>query len=424
MEVKQIRSPRKPKALIDTCQQLHQTPECVEDWMDLLAPTIPSIFEEYQVCIKFLHNYAGSPDTFNTYRREVERHLQWTWLVAKKSIYLIESTELHNYMSFVQKPPQSWIGTKNVSRFIEKDTKRIHNPDWRPFVARIAKSKHKEGQTPTRKQYQLNNHSLASILAVLSTFYAFLQQNEVINSNPVQMLRQKSRYIQKRQSQQVTRRLSHMQWLFVIETCSDLAEKEPQYERHLFILSAFYLLGLRISELAETPGRTPQMGDFYPDRNGCWWFTTVGKGNKQRDVAVPDAMLNALRRYRMHLELSSLPIRNESTPLIGKERGLGGLGTRQIRNLVQKCFNHAIQALREAKQLHEAEDLGVATVHWLRHTAISADVQHRPREHVRDDAGHESALITDRYIDIDRLARHGSAKDKALIPKENEDASS
>ncbi len=416
MKVNKVQKPRKPKALIDTSVQLHATPECVTAWLAQLSPMIPNIETEYQSCLNFLHNYQGSADTFNTYRREVERHLQWAWLIAQKSIFALAPTELHNYMTFVQKPPHSWIGTKNVARFMEQNGTRVHNPQWRPFVARIAKSKHKQGHTPQAKQYQMNNQSVASILAVLSTFYAFLQQNELISKNPVQLLRQKSRYIQKKQAQHVTRRLTETQWVFVIETSQQLAKKDPNYERHLFIISAFYLLGLRISELAETPGRIPQMGDFYPDRYGCWWFSTVGKGNKQRDVAVPDAMLNALRRYRMFLELTSLPSRGESTPLVCKQRGHGGLGTRQIRNLVQKCFNHAVLALRQANQIHEAEDLEAATVHWLRHTAISADVQHRPREHVRDDAGHESAIITDRYIDIDRLARHGSAKDKPLVP--------
>jgi len=78
--------------------------------------------------------------------------------------------------------------------------------------------------------------------------------------------------------------------------------------------------------------------------------------------------------------------------------------------------------LQKAGQEDEAQDLATATVHWLRHTAISADVEHRPREHVRDDAGHENASITDRYIDTDRAARHESAKHKTLntlLIKEN-----
>jgi hypothetical protein len=65
--------------------------------------------------------------------------------------------------------------------------------------------------------------------------------------------------------------------------------------------------------------------------------------------------------------------------------------------------------------------LRTATVHWLRHTAISADIESRPREHVRDDAGHEDPATTERYIDTDRLARHESARHKSLIPKKKEE---
>ena len=64
----------------------------------------------------------------------------------------------------------------------------------------------------------------------------------------------------------------------------------------------------------------------------------------------------------------------------------------------------------------EAQNLQSATVHWLRHTGISDDVKIRPRDHVRDDAGHSSSVTTDRYIDVDLRERHASAK-KKLIEK-------
>ena len=42
--------------------------------------------------------------------------------------------------------------------------------------------------------------------------------------------------------------------------------------------------------------------------------------------------------------------------------------------------------LREINR--EAALLRAATAHWLRHTGISEDAKRRPRERVRDDAGH------------------------------------
>ena len=66
----------------------------------------------------------------------------------------------------------------------------------------------------------------------------------------------------------------------------------------------------------------------------------------------------------------------------------------------------------------EAETLYEATVHWLRHTGISDDVKLRPREHVRDDAGHSSSAITDKYIVIELRERHASARKKKIIKDE------
>jgi len=43
-------------------------------------------------------------------------------------------------------------------------------------------------------------------------------------------------------------------------------------------------------------------------------------------------------------------------------------------------------------------------------------VKHRPREHVRDDAGHSSSAITDKYIDIELRERHASGKKKRIKP--------
>ena len=72
--------------------------------------------------------------------------------------------------------------------------------------------------------------------------------------------------------------------------------------------------------------------------------------------------------------------------------------------------------LKELGENEEANQLGAATVHWLRHTGISEDVKFRPREHVRDDAGHGSSAITDRYIDVQMKERHESARKKIIDP--------
>ncbi len=195
-----------------------------------------------------------------------------------------------------------------------------------------------------------------------------------------------------------------------------MAEQDPlTHERTLFIMSALFGLYLRISELVQTDRWMPQMGHFERDTEGNWWFLTVGKGNKERDISVSDDMLEALKRYRRSRGLPELPEPGESTPLIHRRRGRGGLtSTRQIRGIVQQCFDRAEENMRRDGFHEEAQRMAAATVHWLRHTGISEDVKHRPREHVRDDAGHGSSAITDRYIDVERTERHASARRKRI----------
>ena len=126
-------------------------------------------------------------------------------------------------------------------------------------------------------------------------------------------------------------------------------------------------------------------------------------------------MLNALKRYRKYLGLSAYPFLEEQTPVVSKLKGKGSINsTRHIRRIVQDCFDAAYLRMQEHGLEDDAYDLRTATVHWLRHTGISEDVKLRPREHVRDDAGHASMATTDRYIDSDLRERHASGKKKRV----------
>jgi site-specific recombinase XerD len=404
-----------PLPLFDTLENLNQTPEVVFKHLQTLS--IPAAEQEFKLCREFLKSYTNSMDTFTAYRREIERMLHWSWLICQKPLKDITRNELRDYLQFVVNPPKSWISTKNVGRFmVDPVGLRIPNPAWRPFVVRVSKINRLHGIEPDKAAYQLGNKSIAAIFATLSSLFTFLQQENYLEVNPVSLIRQKKSYIQRQQVRKVTRKLSRLQWLHVIGAAEEMAREDPQHQRTLFLMTAFYLLGLRISELAYAPGRMATMGNFAPDKSGLWWYTTVGKGNKLRDIAVPDELLAALKTYRTSLNLPALPSREEPTPLLPKIKGKEGLGSRQIRNLVQNVFDNGIHALLRLGKKDEAEDLATATVHWLRHTAISSDVETRPREHIRDDVGHENASTMDKYIDIDRVARHHSAKHKQLKP--------
>lgn len=410
MSQSQIAAPGLP--LFDTLEYIKQ---------QVFPENISTIFREDFLHAKiFLQSYNGNHATFNAYRREVERLLHWSWLIAKKSIRDLRRDDIETYIAFCQSPPLSWIGLVKMPRFIVKDGLRQPNAEWRPFVATVSKSAFRQGLLPDRKKYILSSKALREIFTITSSFFNFLIQEDYTEVNPIQHVRQKSRYFMKIQGKPKIRRLSILQWNYVIETAEQMANTQPEkHQRTFFIMSALYSMYLRISELVANKRWTPRMCDFYRDQDNLWWFNVIGKGNKQRQIAVSDPMLNALKIWRGHLNLTPLPSPTDEEPLLPKTLGKGPIkSTSHLRKIVQKCFDCAIDRLKNDGFSEDADALLEATVHWLRHTGISDDVKRRPREHVRDDAGHSSSAITDKYIDIELRERHASAKKKPL----NEDS--
>lgn len=373
---------------------------------------------DLEYALKFLYSYNGSTATFNSYRREIERLLQWAWKIEQISILRLKREDIEEFLRFCFNPPKAWIGIKNVARFKNQKGIRLANKDWRPFVVSIPKTKFHNGDKPDPDNFCPSQSAIKATFTAVSSFYEYLIQEGLVESNPVALIRQKSKYIRKEQSTSIVRRISKLQWDYVIETAEIMATEDPEaHERTLFIMNCLFAMYLRISELVADERSTPVMSDFRKDQDGNWWFHVVGKGNKNRTITVCEDMLEALKRYRRYLGLTSLPTLDEQIPLISKSKGKGKgpvTSTRHIRNIVQECFDKSYQRMKDDGLEEDAIDLKTATVHWLRHTGISEDVKFRPREHVRDDAGHASMATTDRYIDSDLRERHASGSKKRI----------
>jgi len=371
---------------------------------------------DYEYALKFLYSYQGSSATFNAYRRELERFLQWSWHIESQSILLLKRENIEAFVRFCLNPPHSWIGTANTPRFINQHGQRVINKKWRPFVVSVSKDKHRQGIEAQKNDYVMSQATLRALFAILSSFYDYLCQEELLESNPVALIRQKSKFLVKEQNVASVRRLSNLQWGYVIETVEHQATDDPEnHERILFVMNCLYAMYLRISELVADERSEPRMKDFKRDHDGHWWFYVTGKGNKSRKISVSDAMLMALKRYRRFRGLTVLPTPDDDSPILPKQRGKGPMkSTRHLRSMVQRCFDTAYSRMKKDGLEDDAADLKAATVHWLRHTGISEDVKIRPREHVRDDAGHQSMQTTDRYIESDDRERHLSARAKPI----------
>ena len=359
--------------------------------------------EDWMACAQFLINYKYAYETYKSYRRDVERFMLWFWNYYALPMEQLEVQHIQKYIDFMGNIPSEWCMASHARRYLDAEQQQM-NPVWRPFI-RMAK--HQKIQ-------------VKATLAILSAYFQYLVDHDRMRKNPIKMLKQKKHLAHYGQPTRVVRKLSASQWRLVME----LAEKNKNLSwhgcRNWWMLGLFYLLGLRISEVATTPRHIPTMQDFWMDSHGHWWFRALGKGNKIREIAVPIALIDMLMEVRVFLGLSRYLVVGERTPLLPKIKGQGGLGIRHVRACMEQCFSYASECLRRMGQEEDALHLEQATVHWLRHTSISDAVKFRPLEHVRDDAGHSSIMITDIYVDSDRMERHKSAQKKVITGYDEE----
>ncbi len=194
-----------PKPLIDTCEHLKE-----KDWQTFISPAFAR--HDLDCVLDYLKQYDDNKATFESYRRETERLIQWAWLIKKKSLLDLKRQDMEDYIQFCLAPPKPWIGFKKVSRFITRNGERIPNPEWRPFVATVSKIDHKNGVKPNKQDYQLSQKATREIFTVLSSFYNYLALEEKVSINPIALIKQKNKYIQKHQHQARVMRLSEKQW--------------------------------------------------------------------------------------------------------------------------------------------------------------------------------------------------------------------
>lgn len=274
-----------------------------------------------------------------------------------------------------------------------------------------------EATTEDIKQFLISNKRLApasvrTLIKIIGAYYSYLVSIGKRSNNPVSMLRQKNQFTQATQTTREIRKLSETQLSYAFKAAEKLAYEHPtEHSRTLFIFNAMFYMYLRISEFTATSYHIPRMNDFKRDLKGRWWFTTVGKGNKLREIVVSDKMLAAVVHYRSTLKLPLLPYETDYTFLITKHKGSGPVtDTSSIRRDIQKVYDLAEVLMHNDGHIEESVGIRKATVHWMRHTGISYDLNVKKRSitHVRDDAGHGSINITDKYWDVTKDERHSS----------------
>jgi len=362
--------------------------------------------------------YVGrnkSEHTYVRFRNEVERFLLWSFFIKEKPIDEYRKTDILEYADFCWRPPVSWIGTSSLDRFQLDSGYYKSNKAWRPFKIQAPKSQSNKGID--KKKYRPSQQTLTASFTAVIAFYKYLMNEEYCFGNPAQIAKKDCRHFITDSQVKEVKRLSEVQWQYVLDTAVEMADDNPIYERNLFVIASLKTLFLRISELSERDNWSPTMGHFWQDDDENWWLKIFGKGRKLRDTTVPPDFMPFLERYRLSRNLSSFPTGNENSVLVEKIRGQGGMSSRHLRRLVQDTFDRAYEKMKIAEGEKKAVKLREASTHWLRHTGASMEIERgRALKDLSEDLGHASMATTDTvYVQTENKKRAESGKKRKVI---------
>lgn len=333
---------------------------------------------DYEAIQAWLNEYADSPGTYRTYRKESERLLLWALIERGKPLSSLAREDLLAYEEFLKNPsPKAqWCGPRR-----NRTDRR-----WRPF------------------QGPLKESSRRQALVILHGMFTYLVEAGYLAGNLMALRRRKKRRGQAKGWRGPERYLDQEAWQFVLEHLDALPTKTKRQKAHKerlhFLIGILYLLGPRVSELA-----THNMGSFYRERDR-WWWRVMGKGEKLARVPVNEDMLEVLKRYRTFWCMSPLPKPNEATPLVLNLAGNYGISINMIYRIIKNFLRDAAKAAeREGHSF--ASVLEQASTHWLRHTSLThqADSGIELR-YLKRNARHERIDTTSLYVHSDEGAWH------------------
>ncbi len=361
--------------------------------------------DDAEAVAEFLdHLREKSAGTRSSYAKEIERLCLWCVHEAGQTLTALKETDFRRYRRFLGHPPPQWRDKQGRKHRRRKPNGAL-NPAWRPFAG------------------PLSENSVARAERALSSFFGYLTRKRYADVNPMPPA------TRQRRPRFRDRHLPRETLVAALQVLSErFAEAGAPRERNAwlrarFVLQLYYYLGLRISEAAGH-----RMGDFYCEKDGgeeMWFLRVIGKGEKRRDIPVPDEFLGVLADVRRQLGLSpALPTVGEPAALVpglrrdGRFEPRKPVSVRRVSEIVQSAFG-AAAALLEARNLGEdathAARLRRASSHWVRHTYGTSMVDAgMPLTDVRDNLGHASVVTTEIYLHDDQRERHRRSRSHRL----------
>jgi len=369
------------------------------------APGQLSATTDSEAIVAWLASYEVE-NTRASHRREAERLWLWSTRQRGKAVSSLTHEDLLAYLRFLSdpQPAEIWVSEGGPK------LPRTH-PDWRPFYRPARKARFDASGVEFREPV-LSPGSLRQARTILNSMFSWLVEAGYLRGNPLSLSRKRGR----RKPAQVQRYLPPGMWRPLLEFVEAMPRgtrvELRRYHRARWLVSLFFLAGLRISEAA-----SGTMGAFESrrahDGQLQWWLAIDGKGDKLRRIPAISELMSELSAYRQSFELPALPSPGEKTPLVirygpaNRQEAFEHMTRSALHVALKQVLEGAAIRLASLGQAEQAVELRRASAHWLRHTAGSsmADNQIDLRI-VRDHLGHDSIATTNIYLHTDDDLRY------------------
>ncbi|MFM2344065.1 MAG: hypothetical protein RLZZ210_675 [Pseudomonadota bacterium] len=355
----------------------------------------------------WLVQFIDTKTTFANYRKEVERFLLWC-SDQNKTFKQLKFEDIIAYRHFCQNPQpyEKWVSNKRYSR---------RNKLWRPFSSESGLSK----------------NSLKLAETTLSGLFSWLCNAGYLSANPFKLQKAPVK------TSHITHRyLEEDIWQVILHAINDNLKNAKTKKsvadaiKLKWIISLFYLTGLRISEAINN-----SLDNFKQEKNGnsneaSWWLYIVGKGNKMRKIPVNPELIEIMNLYKSLYLNIGIDENIENLSLVSKvknknnKRDITTITRASLHNWIKCIFEIAKEFILKNDEYEEFRKnlhiLDKASAHWIRHTTWTHMANKNiDLRFIRDNAGHTSISTTSIYLHSEDKKRHEESIKHSLIYNNN-----
>ncbi|WP_186258926.1 site-specific integrase [Burkholderia gladioli] len=360
----------------------------------------------------YLNRYTHSPNTLRGYRRELERLLLWCVVERGTALSSMRVEDCEAYKAFLVSPAAAFCGPR-----VERGS-----PRWRPF-----------SDAPLSLESQ--RYAVRTIRAA----FDWLVRVRYLAGNPWAAVSD-PRPVKRLALMRIERALPLDLWTRVrIEVASWSESLAPDAARWRVARALLLVMGdsgLRVSEAAAA---TREQLSWLPGDGevpATWWLQVIGKGKKERFVALSAECVDALRAHWTDrgaefdadqaagalLAPLVVPLTPRAAAKFGTEPGTTALAGYSVRGAagVLAWLLERLQATMSDLSESERRQLAQTSPHSLRHTfGTQAVASGMALDVVQQLLGHASLQTTSVYVTAEqRRQRIAAAKfHTALVGK-------